>query len=186
MYINGFIHVCIIWWHSSNSARVSKETFFVKYRVGGHDGINDLPNRLTLSKTGLYFPHFYSILNDSSSFRNQRYEKKTHFQVSFFLSVLWSSCQCILHAFCMTLTHDRWRHWLHEAFKSRHKRLYTYMHTQFHTKSVWKSNKMKHAKIIESNKKWLVQNITSYKVGCVFLMVIWSEFRMEQYWDDHH
>ena len=25
-----------------------------------------------------------------------------------------------------------------------------------------------------------------YKVGCVFPMVIWSEFRMEQYKDDHH
>ena len=27
---------------------------------------------------------------------------------------------------------------------------------------------------------------SNYKVGCIFPMVIWSEFRMGQYWDDDH
>ena len=37
-------------------------------------------------------------------------------------------------------------------------------------------------------KIWIaeIQSVWHIKVGCVFLMVIWSEFRMEQYRDDGH
>ena len=52
---------------------------------------------------------------------------------------------------------------------------------------------IKSAKLVEFSKKLpgkisriIIGDFIPGKVGCVFVMVIWSEFRMEQYRDDDH